>query len=57
MFDGQAFEFHGTCDNMLLSTCLLHSKTVEDFVVAVHHGSENTSWEIHMVINKRKMVL
>lgn len=35
---------------MLLSTCQLHSKTVEEFVVAVRHGSENTSWEIHMVI-------
>lgn len=44
-------------DYILLHTCQLHTKTAEEFMVAVRHGSENASREIHMVINRMKMVL
>lgn len=50
-FDGQAFEFHGSCNYTLVQTCSLKKVDVEPVLIAAQ-GSQSEGRQIYLQVNK-----
>ncbi|XP_051261445.1 IgGFc-binding protein-like isoform X2 [Dicentrarchus labrax] len=50
-FDGQAFEFHGSCNYTLVQTCSLKKLNVEPVLIAAQ-GNHGQGSEIYLQVNK-----
>ncbi|KAM3613584.1 uncharacterized protein V6R79_001825 [Siganus canaliculatus] len=51
-FDGQAFEFHGSCNYTLVQTCSLKRDDVEPLMIAAYGGSRNEGRQIYLRVSQ-----
>ncbi|XP_041798261.1 IgGFc-binding protein-like [Chelmon rostratus] len=51
-FDGQAFEFHGSCNYTLVQTCSLKKLDMEPVLIAAQ-GSRSEGRQIYLQVNKK----